>query len=308
MLIEESLTEFIQHLRIERGLAKNTLISYRRDLTRFSAFLKDEGCAEIEEISEDHIRAYLESRLEDADEPIKERSLARNLVSIRQWMSFLIGDNLLEINPAEHIDLPKFAQKDPVYLNETEVEALLNAPDESVPEGLRDRAMIELLYATGMRVSELIQVMIRDIDFDSGCITAHGKGSKDRLIPIGECANRYLRLYMENAREQILSHASNRDEKQEKYMFITRLGGPMTRQGFWKLLKSYATACGIKKEISPHKLRHTFATHLISHGADLLAVKEMLGHADISSTQIYTHVSRERLKRIFSENHPRMKI
>ncbi len=306
MFISDSLTEFFQHLSIERGLARNTIISYRRDLEQFGEYLEAESCKSIEDITEDHIRGYLESRLNDEENPIKERSLARNLVSIRQWMNFLVGDELLEINPSEHIELPRFPQKDPVYLNESEVDALLKAPDESTPEGLRDRAMIELLYATGMRVSELISVQIRDIDFDAGCIIAHGKGSKDRMIPMGECANRYLRLYMENARNSILSEVKTHDERKEKYMFITRLGGPMTRQGFWKLLKNYALQCGIKKAISPHKLRHTFATHLISHGADLLAVKEMLGHADISSTQIYTHVSRERLKSIFAEHHPRM--
>ncbi len=308
MNLKSYLDEFISHLAIERGLAKNTQISYRRDLETFIVFLNESMCENVEEITEELILAYLESRMDGEVSAVKERSLARNLTSIRQWMKFLIGEQVLEASPAEHIDLPKYAQRNPVYLNEAEVDALLKAPNEALPEGLRDRAMIELLYATGMRVSELVNVYIRDVDFDHGCITAHGKGAKDRIIPMGECANQYIRRYLETARDVILSHSQKIDGSHCPYLFVTHLGKPMTRQGFWKLLKNYALACGIRKEISPHKLRHTFATHLISHGADLLSVKEMLGHADISSTQIYTHVSRERLKRIFAEFHPRMKV
>ena len=304
MNLISALNSFKSHLAVERSLAKNTIISYERDLQEFIAFLNEENCTQIENISEDLIRSYLENRLDS--QHLSERSLARNLVSIRQWMAFLVGDGLIENDPAKHIELPRYGQRDPVYLNETEVNLLLNAPDISTPEGLRDRAMIELLYATGMRVSELINIAQRDLDLDSGCVIAHGKGSKDRMIPIGEFAHEWICKYLEQARAEILSHAKNLSDDKLKYLFITQRGGPMTRQGFWKLLKTYALKAGIQKELSPHKLRHTFATHLIAHGADLLAVKEMLGHADISSTQIYTHVSRERMKQIFIENHPRM--
>ncbi len=297
-----ALKQFITHLTVERGLAENTRISYGRDIEQFSTYLTEIGCYQVEDMTEDHVRSFLESRLDDVDDPITTRSLARNLVSLRQWMIFLIGDGIIEKNPCEHIDLPKFAQKDPVYLNETEVDALLKAPDTNTPEGLRDRAMIELLYATGLRVSELVGLNLRDLDLDNGCITAHGKGSKDRMIPMGEYAHQWIRQYLDHARPQILAKTS----PDSPILFVTRRGGAMTRQGFWKLLKQYALKADIRKEISPHKLRHTFATHLIAHGADLLAVQEMLGHADISSTQIYTHVSRERLKRIFAEHHPRM--
>ena len=308
MTFAESIQQFMMHLKVERGLAVNTQVSYRRDIEELCAFLSDEGCTEVEQITEDLIREYLESRMDGGDEgkPLDNRSVARNLVSIRQWMKFMIGDGLIETNPCEHIDLPRFAQKDPVYLNELEVEALIAAPDTETSEGLRDRAMIELLYATGLRVSELVGLSLRDLDLDNGCITAHGKGSKDRVVPIGECAHLWIRRYLECARSEILSHAGNGGETST--LFVTRRGSGMTRQGFWKLLKNYAVLAGIRKPLSPHKLRHTFATHLISHGADLLAVKEMLGHADISSTQIYTHVSRERMKRIFAENHPRMHV
>ena len=301
-MLTESLEQFMTFLKAERGLAQNTQASYRRELEHFCHYLEDDGCNTIESITQDHIRGYLESRLNDEDEPVKERTLAHNLISIRQWMSFLVGDGLLEVNPAEHIDIPKYAQRDPVYLNESEVDALLKAPHEETPEGLRDRAMIELLYATGMRVSELVNLNVRDLDLDNGCITAHGKGSKDRLIPMGECAHLWIQRYLETSRPELLAKAPSNVST----LFVTRKGGGMTRQGFWKNLKKYALEAGIRKEISPHKLRHTFATHLIAHGADLLAVKEMLGHADISSTQIYTHVSRERLKQVFVEFHPRM--
>lgn len=301
-MLTESLEQFMTFLKAERGLAQNTQASYRRELEHFCHYLEDDGCNTIESITQDHIRGYLESRLNDEDEPVKERTLAHNLISIRQWMSFLVGDGLLEVNPAEHIDIPKYAQRDPVYLNESEVDALLKAPNEETPEGLRDRAMIELLYATGMRVSELVNLNVRDLDLDNGCITAHGKGSKDRLIPMGECAHLWIQRYLETSRPELLSKAPSNVPT----LFVTRKGAGMTRQGFWKNLKKYALEAGIRKEISPHKLRHTFATHLIAHGADLLAVKEMLGHADISSTQIYTHVSRERLKQVFVEFHPRM--
>ena len=304
MTLDEGVRAFLTHLKAERGLAKNTQTSYRRDLEHLTAYLEDEGCVDVADISEDHIRAYLERRIEPSEdeEALKSRSLARNLVSIRQWMNFLVGDGVLEQSPCEHIDIPKYAQKDPVYLNEHEVESLLNAPNCGTAEGLRDRAMIELLYATGLRVSELVTMAVRDVDLDMGCVTAHGKGSKDRVIPMGECAHQWISRYLEHSRAELLGNTQSEDAT----LFVTRRGGGMTRQGFWKNLKKYALEAGIRKELSPHKLRHTFATHLISHGADLLAVQEMLGHADISSTQIYTHVSRERMKRIFAEHHPRM--
>lgn len=305
--LKSALEQFLTHLKVERGLATNTQISYKRDIEKFCEFLQSENCHQIEDIHEDLVLEYMETRIKPLqNEHLGNRSLARNLVSIRQWMLFLIGDGIIQNNPCEHVDLPKYAQKDPIYLNEHEVDALLQAPNTNTSEGLRDRAMIELLYATGMRVSELVNLVIRDLDLDNGCITAHGKGSKDRIIPMGECAHLWIRRYLSEAREELLSHASNGGDT--NLLFVTKRGSGMTRQGFWKNLKQYAVLAGIKKELSPHKLRHTFATHLISHGADLLAVQEMLGHADISSTQIYTHVSRERLKHIFAENHPRMNI
>lgn len=302
--LASGLKQFITHLTVERGLSENTRISYSRDIELFCQYLTQNDCEHVEDITEEHIRSFLELRLSEVGDAITTRSLARNLVSLRQWMNFLMGDGIITANPCEHIELPRYAQKDPVYLNEKEVSELLEAPDIHTPEGLRDRAMIELLYATGLRVSELVGLNLRDINLDNGCITAHGKGAKDRMIPMGEYAHQWLRRYLDTARPEILANSTS----ECTVLFVTRRGGAMTRQGFWKNLKQYALKAGIRKEISPHKLRHTFATHLISHGADLLAVQEMLGHADISSTQIYTHVSRERLKRIFAEHHPRMHV
>jgi len=297
------LRSFMTHLVAERGLSENTCMAYRQDLEKFIDFLELENCAGMAAVSEDHIRRYLMLRMDDEQSPVTPRTLARNLVSLRQWMVFLVGEGVLEINPCEHIDLPRFQKKNPVYLTEREVEDLLQAPNVETREGLRDRAMIELLYATGLRVTELVNVNVRDLDLARGCLMAHGKGSKDRLIPMGEFAHLWICRYMDSARGSLLEAAKISSHPR---LFVTRLGDSMTRQAFWKNLRNLAHLAGIRKELSPHKLRHTFATHLLTHGADLRAVQEMLGHASISSTQIYTHVSRERLKRIFIDCHPRM--
>lgn len=298
--LEEGMEMFMTYLKAERGLSPNSIAAYRHDITCLIDSVKSRGAVTIDAIGEDDIRQYLEARLEDGEESVTTRTIARYLVSIRQWMKFLIGDGIIELDPCEHVDMPKYLQKDPVYLTEREVEALLCAPDDSTAEGVRDRSMIELLYATGLRVSELIQLGVRDVDLDTGCITAHGKGGKDRVIPMGECANAWVRRYLDFGRAELMGNKPS-----SPTLFVTRRGTGMTRQGVWKNLKRYAEISGIRKTLSPHKLRHTFATHLISHGADLLAVQEMLGHADISSTQIYTHVSRERMKAVFRACHPR---
>lgn len=295
---------YIIYLDVERGLSKNTRLSYQRELEQFCLFAETHGRTDVDQIDEDLIRTYMMQRLEGSEtkEKISTRSLAHTLTSLRQWTKFMVADGILKLNPCEHIDLPQFAQKNPVYLSETEVDRLLNAPDTTTPEGLRDRAMIEFLYATGLRVTELVTLSLRDLNIDLGCVRIHGKGSKDRLIPFGECADMWLRSYLDTARGELLGAASS------KCVFVTRRGDGMTRQAFWKNLKHYALKAGIKRELSPHKLRHTFATHLLNHGADLRAVQELLGHADISTTQIYTHVSRERLKSIFAKCHPRMHL
>jgi len=293
---------YLIHLDVERGLSINTRESYTREIYQFCEYAEKQGCNDVCDFDEEVIRSYLLARLEGTDDiqKISSRSLAHALTSIRMWTKFLVADGILEVDPTAHIDLPQFAQKNPVYLNETDVDKLLNAPDTTTPEGLRDRAMIEFLYATGMRVTELVTLALLDLNIDRGLVRVHGKGSKDRIIPIGECADMWLRRYMESARPELLGTDSS------KCVFVTRRGGGMTRQGFWKNLKAYALKAGITRELSPHKLRHTFATHLINHGADLRAVQALLGHSDISTTQIYTHVSRERLKNIFAANHPRM--
>ncbi len=299
---QDYIQSYLIHLDVERGLSANTRQSYARELIQFCEFAENHDCEDVEHINEDLIREYMSARLDgtEAQAKLTERSLAHTLTSLRQWTKFMIADGILRIDPCEHIDLPQFAQKNPIYLNETEVGQLLEAPDIATPNGLRDRAMIEFLYATGMRVTELVTLATRDLNEDLNCVRVHGKGSKDRLIPYGEYAAQWLDRYFDEARPVLLNGAESR------YAFVTRFGDGMTRQAFWKALKQYALKAGITRALSPHKLRHTFATHLINHGADLRAVQELLGHADISTTQIYTHVSRERLKHIFAEHHPRM--
>ena len=306
MRCDSSIDIFCAYLKTERGLAKNTIVSYQKDLIFFAEYCEKHGIEFCDEITEQFIRDYLLMRLSKNSEDsarLSKRSLMRNLVSIRQWMLFLVEENYCEDNPCETIELPRFPKKDPVYLSEEEVDRLMNAPDTETENGIRDRAMLEVLYATGLRVSELVGLTLRDVDFDRECLEAHGKGSKDRLIPLGGEAMRWIRYYLEGTRQSLLKNAGNIEKV--KTLFVTSRGSGMTRQGFWKIIKKYAEAADIRREISPHKLRHSFATHLLAHGADLRAVQEMLGHADITSTQIYTHVARERLKKIHAEFHPR---
>lgn len=298
-----AVASYCNYLLVERGLADNTIASYRSDLLAFVDFLSQSGITHCDQLSEDSVRAYLEARMQGNTEvQLSMRSLARCLVSIRRWSAFLVQDGWISEDPCKLIEMPKFAKKNPMYLSENEVERLLQTPSPELPEGLRDRAMLELLYATGLRVSELIALDLSNIDWDRNCILVHGKGAKDRLVPTGEIAMQWLRRYLEYARAQLLAGSG---AQKVHTVFVTRRGTGMTRQGFWKNLKRYAQIADIRKEISPHKLRHSFATHLLVHGADLRAVQEMLGHADISSTQIYTHVSRERLKQIHAQFHPR---
>ncbi|MGI5830805.1 MAG: site-specific tyrosine recombinase XerD [Bradymonadia bacterium] len=303
LTLRSAVASYSYYLTVERGLAENSVSSYKRDLSFFVDFAQERGVVRCTELSEDIVRAYLEARLEGSFPPaLSLRSLARNLVSLRRWTLFLQQEGWISDDPCRLVEMPKFAKLNPIYLSEAEVERLLESPKIDSPEGLRDRAMLELLYATGLRVSELVALEQRAIDWDRNCILIHGKGSKDRLVPTGEVAMHWLKRYIDFARSELLAAYGARHIAA---VFVTRRGGAMTRQGFWKNLKRYAQLAQINKDISPHKLRHSFATHLLSHGADLRAVQEMLGHADISSTQIYTHVSRERLKQIHAMHHPR---
>ena len=288
------LDQFINHLRVEKGLADNTIESYSRDLIRFLHFLKSRNVSPLH-VAQDHIMDYM-STLEGA---LSVRSAARNLSAIKIFFRFLVSDGKIEGNPSRLLESPKLPQRLPGVLTQNEVEMLLSQPDVSNPRGQRDKAMLELLYATGLRVSELVGLEVSNINLEAGYVRTVGKGSKERMVPMGEKALNALRDYLSDGRVGLLR------KRRSPKLFLNSRGQSLTRQGFWKIIKQYGVLAGINKKITPHLLRHSFASHLLEGGADLRAVQVMLGHADISTTQIYTHVTRERLKEIHEKYHPR---
>ena len=285
---------FIDHLWLEDGLAKNTLESYRADLSLFNIWLLKQK-SDLISASQADIQQYLAVKFPQS----KPRSISRLIASMRRFYRYALRENLVKTDPTLQIESPKLPRSLPKSLNEQEVEDLLNAPDINQPIGLRDRAMLELLYASGLRVSELVGVKVNEVSTQDGVVRVTGKGSKTRLVPMGEEAADWIDQYLKTARPKIL------DGQMTDAMFATKRGDAMTRQAFWYLIKRYAIVAGISKHMSPHVLRHAFATHLLNHGADLRVVQMLLGHADISTTQIYTHVARERLKSLHSLHHPR---
>jgi len=288
---------YLAHLRVERNLAANTISAYGRDLARFVGFLEERGRQAIDQVGAADVAAHLG---ELARAGIAPRSQARAHSSLRTLFRFLSDELRLERNPADDVESPKPWRALPEYLTLDEVDRLLAAPDARTPRGLRDAAMLETLYATGLRASELVGLKGSDLHRDVGYVAVVGKGSKERIVPLGEEALARLQTYLEIARPVLLRGRSS------EFLFPGRdPARPMTRQGFWRLIKRYALAAGIERRVSPHKLRHSFATHLLERGADLRSVQMMLGHADLSTTQIYTHVNRERMKRIHAEFHPR---
>lgn len=287
---------FLNFLTVEKGLSANTIEAYSRDAGRYLTFLEAQGCLSPDQINPIHIASFLASLKESGLGP---RSRARALSCVRMFHRFLETEGFREGNPASLIDAPRTVDKLPKVLSFREVEALLAAPSEEVAVDLRDRAMLELLYATGLRVSELVRLKKREVNLDAGFLLAFGKGAKERLVPIGESASAFLQKYIMMVRGGLDKAVDN------EYLFLSRLGEPMTRQAFWNIIKKRAAQAGIRQDISPHTLRHSFATHLLENGADLRSVQIMLGHADLSSTQIYTHITRERLKRIHADFHPR---
>lgn len=290
------LDSFLSYLAVEKGLSENTLESYGRDVGKFLEFLSRQGISDISVVKYDNIADFLADSKEKGFNPA---TIVRSIVSIKQFFKYLIIEKLISEDPASQIKTPKMKKSIPGVISLDDVETLLGAPDESTPEGLRDSAMLEVLYASGIRVSELIGLKLNDVNFDHGYVIVYGKGSKERLVPVGEKARAKLTEYLSNGRPSILK------TRESKALFVTRRGGGMTRQGFWKLIKNYALKAGIEKKISPHTLRHSFATHLLERGADLRTIQIMLGHSDISTTQIYTHVESERLKEIHKKFHPR---
>ena len=286
---------FIDHLWLEDGLSKNTLNSYRFDLYNFIDWLNQNKTLDLESVTRSDIQQYLSFKFPFS----KARSISRLLSTLRRFYRFLYREKKITSDPTLQIQKPKIPKSLPKSLSEDEVQSLLDAPDVNIDIGLRDKAMIELLYACGLRVTELVNIQLTELNLVDGVIRVTGKGDKTRLVPMGEEAMDHIQRYLSLARENILKN------KKSKYLFVTHHGQSMTRQTFWHSLKKYSIIANIKQSISPHVLRHAFATHLINHGADLRVVQMLLGHSDISTTQIYTHVARERLKAIHKSHHPR---
>jgi len=294
--VEAAIRSFLSYLRVEKALSQNTIDAYRRDLEKFSAFATERGLEKAPQVKRADVVDFLASlylRKLDA------RSVARHLVSLRQFFRFLLSEELIPEDPVVTVESPKFRKSLPQFLSVEEVDRLLAQPDVSSALGLRDKAMIELLYSAGLRVSELCSLAVDDLHVDAGSLRCIGKGNKERLVPVGKRALAVLQLYIKKARPEILG------EHTSKYLFIIRKGNKLDRIAFWKNLALYGRKAGLRKALTPHMLRHSFATHLLDRGADLRSVQMMLGHSDISTTQIYTHVVEERLKQVYKAHHPR---
>lgn len=294
--MESYVSEFINYLEVERGLAKNTLESYGRDLRQYYSYLNNDNIDAVNQASRATILAYLE-QLQSKGRAVS--TISRNLAAIKSYYQFLVRERYLEKDPAANLESPKLEKKLPKILAITEVEELLKQPNSFLPTGMRDKAMLELLYATGIRVSELISLNVSDVNLEMGYIKCYGKGSKERIVPLGSIAAKCVQEYVTRGRGKLVRTYD------EPALFVNHHGNRLTRQGFWKIIKKYAHEANITKEITPHTLRHSFATHLLENGADLRSVQEMLGHADISTTQIYTQVTKNRLKEVYEKAHPR---
>jgi len=311
MDLDEAIDSFIFHLKVERGLSKNTLDAYSRDLRQFAQFCGERRSppvpedapqvpVEVSGIDALEISAFMSQMLDDGN---KTRTVARKLSSVRGLFTHLRRSEVLAANPASKVDAPKFGRRVPRVLTLDEVERLLAAPDRLSPEGVRDHAMLHTLYATGLRVTELCELIQREVDLRAGYLRVVGKGNKQRIVPLGELAIDALDEYIAHTRAKLL--ANHGGPGATPYLFVTRRGSCMTRQAFWKNIKRYALTADIDTPINPHKLRHSFATHLLERGADLRIVQTLLGHSDINTTQIYTHVAQARLKKIYETHHPR---
>jgi integrase/recombinase XerD len=288
------LDHFIAFLRVERGLSENTVESYRRDLSGFLNFIGEKGLPPLK-ITQDQIGPYISL----LGQRLSARSIARNISAFKTFFRFLVSEGKIETSPARLLETPRAGQRLPGVLTRQEVESLLAQPKGVDPRGLRDLAMIEVLYATGLRVSELVNLKVSNINLEAGYLRTMGKGSKERMVPIGDKAREAIKNYT------LLGRIQMTKGKNTPYLFLNPSGRPLTRQGFWKIIKKHGLMAGIKKKFSPHSIRHSFATHLLGAGADLRSVQVMLGHADISTTQIYTHVTRGQLRGVHEKFHPR---
>ena len=297
MDIDNAIDNFINYIASEKGLSRNTISSYSTDLKRFSDFLHGAGITDVSGITTDRILVFLKSLKTSR---LSSSSVIRYQVTIRNFFRFMLKEGVLKKDPVHILELPKKDRKLPQVMNESEVESLLNSPSliQDKKRQIRDRAMFEVMYATGLRVSELVGMTLNSIEMTVGFIKVKGKGSKERIVPIGDAAKEAVARYLEEGRPAFLRRTTDA-------LFLTQQGEAFSRQGFWKLLKTYLRKTNITKHVTPHTLRHSFATHLLEHGADLRSVQLMLGHSDISTTQIYTHINTEMLKRIYDKYHPR---
>lgn len=296
MSSQNLIERYIDSLWLEKGLSQNTLDSYQRDLKALVKWLDAKNLS-IEAVRREDLLQYLADRM---GQGIKARSTARALSCLRSFYRYLLREKIIQVDPTLRIDNPKLGRPLPDSLTESDVERLLAAPDLTTPLGIRDRAMLEVLYACGLRVTELVSLRLTDMNLRQGVLRIMGKGSKERLVPLGEEAINWLQTFIQESRDDLLKNNLSED-----VVFPSNHGKMMTRQTFWYRIKIHAEAAGIKKKLSPHTLRHAFATHLVNHGADLRVVQLLLGHSDLSTTQIYTHIARQRMKQLHAEHHPR---
>lgn len=294
--MDELIQQYLDHIIIEKGLSQNSIDSYTTDLAKFVNFLEKQNISQLASVDTAAILAWLVNL---ARQGLTAKSRARHLVSIRGLFSFLIAEKHIRKNPVKDVDIPKIGLALPKIMKISEVDALLCTPDTSKPRELRNAAMMELMYGAGLRVTELILLKLQDINLDASFVRVMGKGAKERMVPIGSKAREMVLEWLKHGRVAILKGFSS------EYLFVARAGKPMTRQAFWKIIKKYATLANISSNVTPHTLRHSFATHLLEGGADLRSVQTMLGHSDISTTQIYTHISREYLMKMHQKYHPR---
>jgi integrase/recombinase XerD len=299
-MMDTSIHVFLSYLRVEKGLSQNTILAYGRDLKRFAVFLATRRKNQVDAVDREDIVDFLSDLYRHK---LDSRSVSRYLVSLRSFFKYALAEELVRKDPTENLESPKIRQSLPSYLRKEEVDRLLSAPSPNTPVGLRDRAMLEVLYSTGLRVSELLNLRISDLDMRMGCVRCIGKGDKERLVPIGRKAIAAVETYLAGARPKLLRWGAQ--PPHNNVLFLTVAGRRLSRITIWKILHDYGVKLGLRGRLTPHKLRHSFATHLLEGGADLRSVQLMLGHADIATTQIYTHVVEERLKEIYKAHHPR---
>jgi integrase/recombinase XerD len=298
MEISAAISMFLTHVRVEKGLSANTVSAYRRDLVKFEEFAKKKKLA-LEKITRDDLVDFLASLYR---QKLESRTVARHQVTLRNFFRFGLVQELITTDPSLNLESPKIRRSLPGYLRLEELERLLAQPDDKTAIGLRDHAMLEVLYSTGLRVSELVHLRVMDLDRSAGCVRCIGKGDKERIVPIGKKALALVERYLKEARAKLVGKGK---QISANTLFINRRGGSLSRVGVWKILSAYGRRAGLRVALTPHMLRHSFATHLLERGADLRSVQLMLGHSDISTTQIYTHVVEERLKQVYKAHHPR---